>query len=61
MVEGRLLSFLWHQGRLAHRGEMVFAVCGMAINQATLKEIYPQENQVKAVLKGEDHSGLLGP
>jgi len=52
---------MWHQGRLAHRGEMVFAVCGMAINQATLKEIYPQENQVKAVLKGEDHSGLLGP
>jgi len=40
---------------------MVFAVCGMAINQATLKEKYRQENQVKAVLKGKDHSGLLGP
>lgn len=61
MVEGEWLSFMWHQGRLANRGEMVFTVCGMAINQATLKEIYRQENQVKAVLKGKHHSGLLGP
>jgi len=30
MVEGEWLSFLWHQGRLADRGEMVFAVRGMA-------------------------------
>jgi len=61
VVESVKMSFLWHHKRLADRGEMVFAVCGMAINQATLKEIYRQENQVKAVLKGKDHSGLLGP
>jgi len=30
MVEDELLSFLWHHKRLADRGEMVFAVCGMA-------------------------------
>jgi len=30
MVEDELLSFMWHQGRLAHRGEMVSQLCRMA-------------------------------
>jgi len=30
MVEDELLSFMWHQGRLANRGKMVSQLCRMA-------------------------------
>lgn len=53
MVEVITLSLVSHCEGMADRVEVVSQLCRMANSQATLKEIYPRENQVKSMLKGK--------